>query len=246
MIRRQLPAETCSVVLCNLTSSPLVRGLKKDRTVGAGLADLFYQMLTGKIPSERRIERQVSYDSQDVLLVAEEQPDGLVVASCKQYLGASAHPQPGSPLVQGLLDAGPVLLDQKRVHARKIGRYEADRILNEYDYLDISRVGVVLHVDAVLYELDHGQEHRRVTEPVEHVVDVRAVLALEDLGLAVVRRRRQRYERQRAVELLDLLCKALNAVASQIQHGYDEVILERLQQFKRLFLAARVGDFRRV
>ena len=242
MVRRELPAEIGPVFPCDLRTDLPVGRLQQDGQVRIGRPHFLYHILSGEVPSVGGLEREVRDDTQDVLSEAVEQADGLVVAACQQDLGSSAHPEPGPPLVQGLLDAGPVLLDQERVHVRQVGRYELHRVLDEDYHLDIGRVGIVLDVDAVLYELDHGEEHRRVSQPVEHVVDVRAVLALEDLGLAVVRRRRQRYERQRAVELLDLLCKALNAVASQIQHGYDEVEFEGLQQFQGLFLAAGMGD----
>ena len=245
-VGRQLPDELDAVLVGYAGGLVPVGGLNQEGNLVVVGSDSLEKILTCKFPAVRTVESKVRNHSEDVLPVSGVKSHGLVICPRQKKLRTASHAELCAPLVESLADGSPVLLDQKPVHLRQVGGNELDRVLYKQNHLYVSLLGIVVHVHAVLYKLNHGKEDRRVAEPVEHEIYVGAVLALEDLCLTVVGRRRERDERKIRVNSLDLFCKDLHPSGTQIQHGDDQIEVELSDHFQSLGFGAHMSDFRRV
>ena len=209
------PAFEMSVLCLQRRGVPCVRdvcALYEDRQVGVVVPELTCESQARALPLSFIGEIDVGYDAQDVAPVLPVVFQSLLSAAGQDDLGSAPHPQRLAPFVEGLQNAQPRLLDQTGVHHGKVRGDEVYRVLYQDDYLDIGDGGVVVQVERVLYELDHGQEQRRIPLPVEDLVDGVARLLLESLHPPVVRRRGQDDHRHVRSERLDLPGEGLTAV----------------------------------
>ena len=168
-------------------------------------------------------EPHVGDYSQQVLLVAVVELDGLLVAAGQQDLGPGPFAEHLLLLVEGVLQELGVLQQDQLVEFGQIGRVEADRVLDEQDRLHAADRDVLLGVHLVLDELDDGDDQVRVAVPAEDVVESRAVL-LPEPAVDVLREGGQQCDRDLRVALLGEFGKGEDVGFADVVHRQDEVV----------------------
>ena len=125
----------------------------------AGFPDVLPEFVSG-VGVFRAVvhETHVRNDSEDVVLVLLEYPDGFLVGSCQFNLRPTAHPELLLVSVQCLLREFLALLQNELVKVWERGRIEADGVLDQHDNLHAHTCHVMRRVHLVFYQFDDGQQ----------------------------------------------------------------------------------------
>ena len=177
---RVLVYEMCLALACQFLAVAL-RRVHDEGDVGVVAAYRAEQLEAGFLVLCAALvhgEAAVADDTQRVVRELGIQGPRLVVVACQHYLGPSPHAQCLKARVQGLGRKLQALLQHELVQAWQYAAVEAYAVLHYQYHLHSRAAYVVLQVQAVLNQLDDGQQELGVAQPAEDVLEGGQVLVL--------------------------------------------------------------------
>ena len=123
-------------------------------------------------------ETHVGNDSEDIVLVLGIILQSLIVAAGHKDFGTGAFAHILLLLVQRILYSLAVLLEHQHIEQRQVGGIVSDRVFDQQNGPDSHIEDIVLGIEAVLEQLDNGNQQVSGIVPPENIVDMGLVAVL--------------------------------------------------------------------